>query len=61
MINQSLRGATADGDIEVADGDGASVVVFAAADVILDIWGFTVFGIPHIFDSVVLTGFRYSI
>jgi hypothetical protein len=56
-----------DGAIELADGAIDSAVVFsddvvfaAAADVIFDKCGFTVFGIPHIFDSVVFTGLRFD-
>jgi hypothetical protein len=62
------EGGTADGAMEVAAGGGgggvegdtsrAFVVVFTAAedDVAFDVCGFTVTGIPHILDSVVLTG-----
>jgi hypothetical protein len=60
------EGGTADGAREVAAGGGgdkgdtscAFVVVFTAAedDVAFDVCGFTVTGIPHILDSVVLTG-----
>lgn len=37
-----------------------TAVVFAADDVSFDISGFNVFGIPHIFDSVVLTGLSFD-
>jgi hypothetical protein len=36
-------------------GASAPVVIFDD-----DKCGFTVFGVPHIFDSVVLTGFRFD-
>ena len=69
------EGGLASGAIEVAGGgggdddaggglgatDGASApVVVVFADVIFDKCGFTVFGIPHILDSVVLTGLSFA-
>jgi hypothetical protein len=59
------EGGVADGAIEVAGGGDegvcASVVIFAADDVVVfDGCGFTVTGIPHIFDSVVLTGLSFD-
>jgi hypothetical protein len=44
----------------VDGGVSVSVPVVVFADVIFDIRGFTVTGIPHIFDSVVLTGLSFD-
>ena len=64
------EGGTADGAMEVAGGGGegdtscALVVAFTAADddddVAFDVCGFIVTGIPHILDSVVLTGLSFD-
>ena len=43
------------GGVGTTDGDAAPV------SVPLDIFGCTVFGIPHIFDSVVLTGLSFDV
>jgi hypothetical protein len=49
------------GDGDVDDG-GASppVVIFVPDEVVFDRCGFTVTGIPHILDSVVLTGLSFD-
>jgi hypothetical protein len=47
---------------EVSSGGDASVLVVVSDVVLLvvfDISGFTVFGMPHIFHSVILTGLRF--
>jgi hypothetical protein len=51
----SSQGGAADGAIEVGGGACAPVVIFDE-----DKCGFTVFGIPQIFDSVVLTGLSFD-
>ena len=57
------EGGAASGAIEAAGGGGdvdggacAPVVIFDEVKC-----GFTVFGIPHIFDSVVLTGLSFAV
>ena len=62
------EGGVADGAMEVVGGGdvddgGASppVVIFVPDNVVaFDVRGFIVTGIPHIFDSVVLTGLRFD-
>ena len=51
---------TADGAIEVAEGGASVPAVVFVADVMFDGCGFMVTGIPHIFDSVVLTGLSFD-
>ena len=67
------EGGVADGAMEVAGGGGGGgdvvvddggvsppVVIFVPDDVAFDVLGFIVTGIPHIFDSVVLTGLSFD-
>jgi hypothetical protein len=70
------EGGVADGAMEVVGGDGGGrgrggdvddggasppVVIFVPDDVVaFDVRGFIVTGIPHIFDSVVLTGLSFD-
>jgi hypothetical protein len=64
------EGGVAEGAIEVAGGDGGDVddggasppvVIFVPDDVLaFVVRGFIVTGIPHIFDSVVLTGLSFD-
>ena len=58
------EGGFAEGAIEVAGGGGdggacAPVVIFD--DVVVAFEGFSVTGIPHILDSVVLTGLSFAV
>jgi hypothetical protein len=65
------EGGVADGAMEVGGGGGGGdvddggasppVVIFVPDDVVaFDVLGFSVTGIPHIFDSVVLTGLSFD-
>jgi hypothetical protein len=70
MFNDSYyEGGVADGAMEVVGGDGGDVddggasppvVIFVPDDVAFDVRGFIVTEIPHIFDSVVLTGVSFD-